>query len=193
MSIDLVVETGVPLPDSPNYFDLKVKADAACKTAELLKAEAGQNIDLSEDSVNELEKEIVASLAEGYAADPEKASKALSAKRTAQMSPASMVMVSKILGEFGNLVVNNSVEIRNLVTNKLLIETENEDPKVRIRALELLGKISDVGLFSEKHEYTVTHRTSDELRESLREKLKKFSSTDDDVQNAVDADFTVVD
>ena len=42
-----------------------------------------------------------------------------------------------------------------LVTNKLLLESENDDPRIRIRALELLGKISDVGLFAEKSRVTL--------------------------------------
>ena len=64
--------------------------------------------------------------------------------------------------------------MRHLVTNKLLLETENPDAKVRLRALELLGKISDVGLFAEKTEVTVTHQTSDELKQKLRQKLEKL-------------------
>tara|TARA_R100001224_G_scaffold101555_1_gene73158 strand:- start:253 stop:522 length:270 start_codon:yes stop_codon:yes gene_type:complete len=60
------------------------------------------------------------------------------------------------------------------VTNKLIEETENPDPRVRIRALELLGKISDVGLFAEKSEVTITHQSTDDLRERLRSKLTKL-------------------
>ena len=37
--------------------------------------------------------------------------------------------------------------------------------------MELLGKMTDVGLFTERKEITVTHQTADELREKLREKL----------------------
>jgi hypothetical protein len=73
-----------------------------------------------------------------------------------------------------------------LVTNKLIKETENPDPRVRIRALELLGKISDVGLFTDKTEVTITHRTTDELRESLRSKLSKLVNSEEDI---IDAEF----
>jgi hypothetical protein len=37
--------------------------------------------------------------------------------------------------------------------------------------LELLGKISDVGLFTDRSEVTVTHRSTDDLRSNLQEKL----------------------
>jgi hypothetical protein len=84
------------------------------------------------------------------------------------------VLTDKILTEFGRSVVENSMQIRHLVTNKLLLETENPDPRTRIRALELLGKISDVGLFAEKSEITVTHQSTDDLKAKLRTKLEKL-------------------
>jgi hypothetical protein len=44
--------------------------------------------------------------------------------------------------------------------------------------LELLGKHSDVGLFSEKQEVTITHQTTDELKEKLRAKLQRLIRRD---------------
>jgi hypothetical protein len=61
-----------------------------------------------------------------------------------------------------------------LVTNKLVIESDNADPRVRLRALELLGKISDVGLFSERSEVVITHQSSSELEDKLRSKLRNL-------------------
>ena len=92
---------------------------------------------------------------------------------------------NSILQEFGRSVVESSVQIRHLVTNKLLLETDNPDPRVRIRALELLGKISDVGLFAEKSEVTITHQSTDDLREKLRSKLAKLVNPANEVENAV--------
>jgi hypothetical protein len=61
-----------------------------------------------------------------------------------------------------------------MVVNKLIVETENPDARIRVKALELLGKVSDVGLFTEKQEITITHQTSDDLRDRLRRKLQKM-------------------
>ena len=71
------------------------------------------------------------------------------------------------------------------VTNKLILETENPDAKIRIRALELLGKISDVGLFSEKSEVTITHQSTDDLKAKLRKKLEKLAEPEDKIEDAV--------
>jgi hypothetical protein len=51
--------------------------------------------------------------------------------------------------------------------------------------LELLGKISDVGLFAEKSEVTITHQSTDDLREKLRSKLAKLVNPPENVENAV--------
>ena len=81
-----------------------------------------------------------------------------------------------------------------MVTNKLILETDNPDPRVRIRALELLGKISDVGLFAEKSEVTVTHQSTEDLRLKLRSKLAKLVNPEEDSEeNVVIIDSEVID
>ena len=82
-------------------------------------------------------------------------------------------------------MVESSRQLRNLVTNKLILETDNPDAKVRMRALELLGKISDVGLFTEKSEVTITHQTTDDIKEKLRVKLAKLVNPEPEVEDAV--------
>ena len=88
-------------------------------------------------------------------------------------------------------MAENASQIRHMVTNKLILETDNPDPRVRIRALELLGKISDVGLFAEKSEVTVTHQSTEDLRLKLRSKLAKLVNPED--EDAVIIDSEVID
>jgi cobalamin biosynthesis protein CbiD len=137
------------------------------------------------DPPSNSDNDTAATLAAAYAADPEKTSRAVSNTRAATMTPASLIQTRSILDEFGTAVVRHSVEIRHLVTNKLLIESENPDPRVRIRALELLGKISDVGLFTERSEVLITHQSTDDLRKKLREKFNRI--LDNDKPDVVDA------
>jgi len=180
MTLVLEPDIGVPYSDEIPYMDLRARAEAACNTASMLK-EHGLDVEpTSED------EEIAAKLALAYADNPEKTSKKVSAKRASALPPAALMMTHNILTQFGHSVVESAVQVRHLVTNKLIEETENPDPRVRIRALELLGKISDVGLFTDKTEVTITHKTTDELRESLRAKLSKLVNPEEDV---VDAEF----
>jgi|TARA_R110000744_G_scaffold70304_4_gene142308 hypothetical protein len=138
---------------------------------------------------------IAAKITLAYADDPIKTSKKVSTTRASVLPPPALMMTHNILTQFGHSVVESAVQIRHLVTNKLIDETENADPRVRIRALELLGKISDVGLFTEKTEVTINHKTTEELRESLRAKLSRLVNPKEDVVDAefVDADAVDVD
>jgi len=48
-----------------------------------------------------------------------------------------------------------------------------------------LGKISDVGLFAEKSEVTITHQTTDDIKERLRGKLAKLVNPELELEDAV--------
>ena len=168
MVLHIKPEIGVEVTESDSFTDLKDRAEAACNTA-LQLAEHGLEIETTlEDQDN------AAKLVAAYAEDPEKTSKQVTPKRASTLTPASLILTDAILKEFGQSVVESALHIRHLVTNKLLLESENDDPRIRMRALELLGKISDVGLFSEKSEITITHQSTDDLRAKLKGKLEKL-------------------
>ncbi len=189
MAMLLTPDIGVPLLPQQPITDLYERVKATAHTADIL-AGLGMQIDPPSNSDNDT----AATLAAAYAADPEKTSRAVSNTRAATMTPASLIQTRSILDEFGTAVVRHSVEIRHLVTNKLLIESENPDPRVRIRALELLGKISDVGLFTERSEVLITHQSTDDLRKKLREKFNRILDNDrPDVVDAVMVGGDVID
>jgi|TARA_R100000329_G_C7528348_1_gene186367 hypothetical protein len=187
MSILVEPELGVAIPEELPPMDLKKRTDAAAETAKEL-ADHGVNLEPTKE-----DEDIAARLVTAYADDPENTSKKVTTKRAATLTPASLVLTNNILQEFGHSVVESALQVRHLVTNKLIDETENPDPRVRIRALELLGKISDVGLFAEKSEVTITHQSTDDLRARLREKLQKLSTPEEDIQDAVVIDGEVLD
>ena len=179
MTIVVDPELGVPLKKSVPPVDLKDRMESVANTAKEL-GEHGLDLEPTKE-----DKDVAAKLVTSYADNPEGTSKKASTKKLATLTPASLLLTNSILQEFGRSVVESSVQIRHLVTNKLLLETDNPDPRVRIRALELLGKISDVGLFAEKSEVTITHQSTDDLREKLRSKLSKLVNPEEEVENAV--------
>ena len=168
MTLTIDPELGVPLNEGESHPDLKNQVEAASNTA-LELAEHGLDITPTKE-----DKDVAAKLAVAYADNPEKTSKKASHKNISTLTPASLVLTNSILQEFGHSVAESATQIRHLVTNKLLLESENADPRIRMRALELLGKISDVGLFAEKSEVTITHQSTEDLREKLRSKLEKL-------------------
>lgn len=88
-------------------------------------------------------------------------------------SPGMVVYLQSLLAEYDTVVVKSAQQMRTYVTNRLLRETDNADPRIRMKSLELLGKISDVGLFTDKTEITMRHRPTEELEQMLRERLTK--------------------
>ena len=85
--------------------------------------------------------------------------------------PETILQLETMLDEFGWQVVTHAGQVRHLVTNKLLALSDHPDPKIQLRAVELLGKIADVGMFVDKQEITLKHTSDEELRKKLREKL----------------------
>ena len=187
MALAIEPELNVPMTDDNPFTDLTVSANGAANSA-LFLAEHGLNIEPTKE-----DQDVAAKLATAYADNPENTSKKATPKRMAALTPASLVLTNSILTEFGQSVVESATQIRHLVTNKLLLETENNDAKIRIRALELLGKVSDVGLFAEKSEVTITHQSTDDLRAKLRGKLEKLVNPPEDIEEAVVIDAEPID
>ena len=159
-------DLAIPFPeDNPVLANFRERAEAACRTAELLELDitpTDEDMAVAETIVYEVAK------------NEDQVNTKITTKKASQIRPATYYAVNDILKEFSTKVVENATQIRLLVTNKLLLESVNEDPKIRIRALELLGKITDVGLFTEKSEVTINHRSNQELMDSLRTKIQKL-------------------
>jgi hypothetical protein len=69
-------------------------------------------------------------------------------------------------------IITGPVQVRNYVTNKLIEISGCGDVKHELKALELLGKINNVGLFSEHSEITVKHTTSGDLEAAIKARIK---------------------
>lgn len=82
--------------------------------------------------------------------------------------------LSALLTEYDHRVVLSATQARTYITNRLLEISSCGDPKQELRAIELLGKLSDVGAFTEKSEVTITHRTSDDLKNAIADKINRL-------------------
>jgi len=94
-----------------------------------------------------------------------------------------------MLSDYDHQVVQEAVQLRRFVTNKLIEDAGLSDPRHRLKALELLGKISDVGLFSEKTEITVKNLSPEDLETQIKSKLYKILGT----TSAIDTSFEIID
>lgn len=100
-----------------------------------------------------------------------------------EKNAGTLVHLEAILGEYDKELLNAATRMRTYVTNKLLIETIDEDARIRLKALELLGKTSSVGLFSDRLEVNVTHRTVEQVDQELEGMLEKYLGPVEEIGN----------
>lgn len=74
---------------------------------------------------------------------------------------------------------HSPAQIRATVIERLQLEAtdENNPPAARIRALELLGKVTEVAAFTERRESTVVH-SSEAIRQQILDKLRMLNVVD---------------
>jgi hypothetical protein len=93
-------------------------------------------------------------------------------------NPSEARAVSELVNRFDFQAFADAQQARNYITNKLLQISDCGDPKLELKALELLGKHSDIGLFTERSEITVHHKNSEDLENSIKERIKRLLNTD---------------
>ena len=75
--------------------------------------------------------------------------------------------------------VEQAKEIRGYAVSKILEEVEHPDARIRLRALELLGKVTEVALFTDRVEVKRTTLDDSELDAKIKEKLARFAGVVD--------------
>jgi hypothetical protein len=71
--------------------------------------------------------------------------------------------------------VEQAKEIRGYAVAQLVEETKHPDAKIRLRALELLGKVTEVALFTDRVEVKKTDLSDSELDSRIKEKLERMA------------------
>ena len=70
--------------------------------------------------------------------------------------------------------VEQAKELRGYCVAQLLEETKHPDAKYRLRALEILGKVTEVALFTERIEVKHTEINEEELENQIKERMEKY-------------------
>lgn len=180
MPLSITPDSDHPLPDS---FEDQVassfaeNARVAASTATLM-SELGLPFEMTEDD----EKKAQALF---RSVDTTKKNKKDKTHNPADLYDAPVaIRLQALLSEYDKAIVADASQARTYITNRLLDISACGDPKHELRALELLGKMSDIGAFTEKSEITITHKTSDDLRKAIEDKLKRLLLTNtSDVQD----------
>jgi hypothetical protein len=167
-----VIDTDIPYaPYPPTFEDLQARVNAAFNSL----AEICDDVEVSDTDIAEARAVFT-----GTKPPTE----------TLLSSPGTIVHLKAVLDEYDKVVIQSAAQLRTYVTNKLILDSTNPDPRIRIKCYELLGKISDVGLFTDKTEVTMRHRPTEELEQLLRERLMKTLEADQNDLLTPPADIT---
>jgi hypothetical protein len=77
--------------------------------------------------------------------------------------------------------IKQAEELRGYVVAKITEETTHPDAKIRLKALELLGKVTEVHLFTERVEVKHPGLTDSELDEELKKRLDQYAKLEKEV------------
>ena len=94
-------------------------------------------------------------------------------------TPAAVQHLVGMLTAYDWEFVQQAKELRGYTVAKLLEECENPSANIRLKALGLLGKVTEVGLFTDKIEVKKTDLTDEEIDKKLKDKLAKFMNVTD--------------
>lgn len=188
MTIRIKPDKVTPFPDNEKPEEvstLRENMHIAANTAAVLKDYGGQ-YEQSPEDIEEANKVFAdfAKLAERQYYDamnpaeakPKKRSSALKTEKNpiALQRPPVAARIGEMLRDYDNQFVADAAQLRLVVTNKLLDLAGCGDPRIEIKAAEMLGKISDVGLFSEKTEITVTYNSVSDIDAAIKDKIRKM-------------------
>jgi len=166
MSIQITPDNAVALPDkqTDDVPDSAREAVEVSSTTAMVLQELGMGFDMTPEDE-----------AKANALFTQLTQNGKSKKLPADLStPEIAARVGGMLKAYDHQVVADAVQLRTVITNKLILLADCGDTKYELKALELLGKIQDVGLFSEKSEVTIIHKTSEDLEKAIRDKVRRL-------------------
>ena len=85
---------------------------------------------------------------------------------------------ASFLRTYGAQMAMDVAQARSAITHKLMEIANCGDTKYELKALELLGKHSDIGLFTERSEITINYKDPAELEGAIKERIKRLLNAD---------------
>jgi len=82
------------------------------------------------------------------------------------------------LREYGAQLALDAAQARAAITNKLMEIANCGDARYELKALELLGKHSDIGLFTDRSEITINYKNPEDLESAIKERVKRLLNAD---------------
>lgn len=89
-------------------------------------------------------------------------------------TPTVAFAAAAFIRAYGESLAVDAAKARSAITNKLLEIANCGDTKYELKALELLGKHSDIGIFTERSEVTINYKNPEDLEKAINERVKRL-------------------
>ena len=152
----------VPLPYSPEDVESASFMDeltASANTADFLE-EMGVPLEV-DPATYEREKALLEGAIKGQHVAPLR-------------TPVAAIAARSFLHEYGQSLAMDVVQVRTALTNKLLEIANCGETKFELKALELLGKHSDISLFTQRSEININYNSPEALESAIKERVKRL-------------------
>jgi hypothetical protein len=143
--------------------------DAQIKTADFLESIGAASDEEVEENASKKNAQL-AFTAMAAGAPAEKVKQQLMANTT----PEAVRRLVGMLTAYDWAFVEQARQMRGYAVAKILEDTEHPDPRYRLKALEMLGKVTEVALFTERVEVKKTELTDEEIEAKIKAKLGKY-------------------
>lgn len=94
-------------------------------------------------------------------------------------TPPAVRQLVTMLSAYDWQFVEEANKIRGKAVAQLIEEMEHPDARIRLKAIELLGKVTEIGLFTERVSVKKEEMADEELDERIRQKLAQLQKTVD--------------
>ncbi len=160
IKIEPTKERPVPYDTSEEKPETLIDEMAVAANTVELQLQLGAQLDISEGDM-EREKELLRAVTEARKPGPLK-------------EPNTAYAAAAFLRTYGAQLALDAATARAAITNKLMEIANCGDPRYELKALELLGKHSDIGIFTDRSEITVNYKDADDLENAIKERVKRL-------------------
>jgi hypothetical protein len=180
MTIEVVPEFSIPIPKdlSPQEIpDIVERAKAAFNTRVFLLANGLVEPDPENPEDRKYIEQCAREAAQQFTGSPVAQRRPFNAETTKWLD--------SLLNRYNNQVVEDTVKLRTYVKTRLIEESDGDKASDRLKALESLGKLAELGMFADKVEISVNTKSTEELKEELAKKLSRYMGPVETVESPV--------
>lgn len=168
-------ESGIPLPrdatEAMPELSPREELEMRARTIKMLSDMTGDPI-----LPKEADMDAARELAHQFMTDPSQM------PQLAKYSNPTLAYLAGMVAQHDTYIVQELADLKKFIVNRLVAETEDSNPKIRLAALRALGEIDGVDAFKKRTEVTHKVQSIEEVEKELLETLAKLEKRTIDVE-----------